>query len=137
MTPTPPEHYSTQPLTPVTWDDFAALVEANNGVWGGCWCIGFHPEGLTEQSTRAGNREATRAHVDRRPSTQRLPPHRPGDPVRRVRIRARPADRHVALGDAHDPSRRFRLTGQVAGQTWATGDPVVSTRPPCHCTNDG
>ena len=31
---------------PDTWDDFAALVEANNGVWGGCWCMGFHPEGL-------------------------------------------------------------------------------------------
>ena len=29
--------------TPDTWDDFAALVESNNGVWGGCWCMGFHP----------------------------------------------------------------------------------------------
>ena len=37
--------YTTRLLTPDTWDDFAALVEANNGVWGGCWCIGFHPEG--------------------------------------------------------------------------------------------
>lgn len=25
-----------------TWDAFARLVEANNGVWGGCWCLGFH-----------------------------------------------------------------------------------------------
>lgn len=25
-----------------TWSAFAALVEANNGVWGGCWCMGFH-----------------------------------------------------------------------------------------------
>ena len=25
-----------------TWDAFAALVEANNGVFGGCWCLGFH-----------------------------------------------------------------------------------------------
>ena len=31
--------YTTRLLTPRTWDDFAALVEANNGVWGGCWCI--------------------------------------------------------------------------------------------------
>ena len=38
--------YDTRLLTPETWDDFAALVEANNGVWGGCWCMGFHPEGL-------------------------------------------------------------------------------------------
>jgi len=25
-----------------TWPAFARLVEANNGVWGGCWCMGFH-----------------------------------------------------------------------------------------------
>lgn len=38
--------YTSRLLTSDTWDDFAALVEANNGVWGGCWCMGFHPEGL-------------------------------------------------------------------------------------------
>ena len=37
--------YTTQPLTADTWGDFAGLVEANNGVWGGCWCMGFHPGG--------------------------------------------------------------------------------------------
>jgi hypothetical protein len=26
--------YSTRPLTAETWDDFAKLVEANNGIWG-------------------------------------------------------------------------------------------------------
>ena len=55
--------YTTRLLTPDTWDDFAALVEANNGVWGGCWCIGFHPEGISKDSTVAGNREAKLAHV--------------------------------------------------------------------------
>ncbi|WP_152361499.1 GNAT family N-acetyltransferase [Microlunatus speluncae] len=25
-----------------TWDRFAELVERNNGIFGGCWCIGFH-----------------------------------------------------------------------------------------------
>jgi GNAT superfamily N-acetyltransferase len=25
-----------------TWDAFAELVERNNGIFGGCWCIGFH-----------------------------------------------------------------------------------------------
>lgn len=25
-----------------TWPAFAELVEANNGVWGGCWCTAFH-----------------------------------------------------------------------------------------------
>jgi GNAT superfamily N-acetyltransferase len=61
-----PPRYTTKHLSPDTWDDFAALVEANNGVWGGCWCIGFHPEGITKESTAAVNREAKRAHVDNR-----------------------------------------------------------------------
>jgi GNAT superfamily N-acetyltransferase len=34
-----------RPLDESTWDAFAELVERNNGVFGGCWCIGFHPEG--------------------------------------------------------------------------------------------
>src|SRR3954462_15707044 len=56
-----PDGYRTRPLSPETWDDFARLVEANNGVWGGCWCMGFHSEGLS--STAADNRSAKRAHV--------------------------------------------------------------------------
>jgi ribosomal protein S18 acetylase RimI-like enzyme len=55
--------FSARPLAPDTWEDFARLVEANNGVWGGCWCIGFHVEGLPPGRTVAGNREAKRAHV--------------------------------------------------------------------------
>jgi hypothetical protein len=55
--------YTTKQLTPETWDDFAALVEANNGVWGGCWCIAFHPEGVGKGSTREDNRIAKRHHV--------------------------------------------------------------------------
>lgn len=55
--------YITRPLSPETWDDFARLVEANNGVWGGCWCMGFHTEGLSKHSTAAGNRRAKEAHV--------------------------------------------------------------------------
>ena len=31
-----------KPLGPDTWDDFAALAERHNGVWGGCWCTWFH-----------------------------------------------------------------------------------------------
>jgi hypothetical protein len=57
--------YTTKPLASSTWDDFAALVEANNGVWGGCWCMGFHPEGVGQGHTPAGNRDAKRAHVRR------------------------------------------------------------------------
>jgi len=58
-----PPDFTTKPLTPDTWDDFAALVEANNGVWGGCWCMGFHPEGVGEGRTPEGNREAKREHT--------------------------------------------------------------------------
>ena len=55
--------YTTRPLSPDTWADFAMLVEANAAVWGGCWCMGFHPEGVGEGRTREGNREAKRAHT--------------------------------------------------------------------------
>ena len=54
--------YTTRPRTADTWGDFAALVEANNAVWGGCWCMGFHPEGVGKGSTVSQNREGqTRA----------------------------------------------------------------------------
>lgn len=53
--------FSTRPLTPDSWDDFARLVEASNGVWGGCWCIGFHPDGFG--ASVAANRAAKQAHV--------------------------------------------------------------------------
>jgi hypothetical protein len=58
--------YTTRPLSEDTWDDFARLVEANNGVWGGCWCMGFHPEGVGKGSTAEENRAAKREHVRRR-----------------------------------------------------------------------
>jgi GNAT superfamily N-acetyltransferase len=37
--------YTIKALDETTWDAFAALVDRNNGVFGGCWCLGFHPEG--------------------------------------------------------------------------------------------
>jgi GNAT superfamily N-acetyltransferase len=36
--------YEIRPLDESTWDAWATLVEANNGVFGGCWCIGFHED---------------------------------------------------------------------------------------------
>ena len=32
-------------LDMTTWSNFARLVEAHNGVWGGCWCMAFHAKG--------------------------------------------------------------------------------------------
>jgi hypothetical protein len=34
--------YLIRPLEESTWPAFADLVERDGGVWGGCWCIGFH-----------------------------------------------------------------------------------------------
>jgi GNAT superfamily N-acetyltransferase len=39
--------YATARLDPDTWTAFAELVERNNGVFGGCWCMGGYPEGLS------------------------------------------------------------------------------------------
>jgi GNAT superfamily N-acetyltransferase len=49
--------YTVKALDETTWDAFAALVERNNGVFGGCWCMGFHPEGVGKETTRELNRK--------------------------------------------------------------------------------
>jgi GNAT superfamily N-acetyltransferase len=53
----------TRPLDTTTWPDFAALVERHNGVWGGCWCMGFHTEGVGRGRTVALNRECKETRV--------------------------------------------------------------------------
>jgi GNAT superfamily N-acetyltransferase len=59
--------YTTSPLEASTWDAFAELVERNNGIYGGCWCIAYHsdykrgvsdPRTLKEQLVRAGRAHA-------------------------------------------------------------------------------
>jgi hypothetical protein len=48
--------FTTRALTPDTWDDFAALAEAHNGVWSGCWCMAFHDwhgRGVSAEVNRA------------------------------------------------------------------------------------
>jgi GNAT superfamily N-acetyltransferase len=42
--------YTVRALDESTWPAFADLVERNGGVFGGCWCIGFHPEGCDRQT---------------------------------------------------------------------------------------
>ncbi len=48
--------FSVKSLNETTWPDFARLVERHNGVWGGCWCMAFHPEGVGRTKTASQNR---------------------------------------------------------------------------------
>jgi GNAT superfamily N-acetyltransferase len=52
-------NYTTKPLDPSTWPDFARLVEANNGVWGGCWCTWYHeqPDDVEDSAAYRRNRK--------------------------------------------------------------------------------
>ena len=53
---------TTRALDMDTWLDFAALVEANNGVWGGCWCMWYHGKAESEEPPEA-KRELKRCRV--------------------------------------------------------------------------
>ena len=55
--------YRVRPLDPETWPDFARLVEANGGIWGGCWCLAFHAgdrRDLTPDARRAAKEALVR-----------------------------------------------------------------------------
>ena len=58
------EELTVRPLTPETWDAFAALVERHNGIFGGCWCIWFHPDCAERGQGYEGNRALKRRHVE-------------------------------------------------------------------------
>ena len=49
--------YDVKPLNEETWPDFARLVERHNGVWGGCWCMSFHPEGYERGGDHRAQKE--------------------------------------------------------------------------------
>ena len=51
-----------RPLDESTWPAFASLVEANGGIFGGCWCVGMHPDGFDPRGAE-GNRERKHAMV--------------------------------------------------------------------------
>ena len=59
--------FTSRPLDASTWDAFAELVERNNGVFGGCWCLGFHPEsrqqGVGRRTVKEDRVRTDRAHV--------------------------------------------------------------------------
>ena len=49
--------YVIRALDESTWPAFADLVERNGGIFGGCWCMSFHPEG-NEKSAQPNGRRA-------------------------------------------------------------------------------
>jgi ribosomal protein S18 acetylase RimI-like enzyme len=49
--------FVTKLLTPETWPAFAELVERHGGVWGGCWCMEFHPDGKLRDAKRRERKE--------------------------------------------------------------------------------
>lgn len=51
-----------EPLDVSTWPAFADLVERNGGVFGGCWCMGFHPAPTAEEAA-VGKKERKLARV--------------------------------------------------------------------------
>lgn len=59
--------FTTVPLDGSTWDLFAELVERNNGIFGGCWCIGWHPErgqrGIDHREVKEQRVRTDRAHA--------------------------------------------------------------------------
>ncbi len=54
--------YNIKALSAATWPDFAALVEKHNGVWGGCWCMEFHPDGKERSTARREKKEQRVRH---------------------------------------------------------------------------
>ena len=44
--------YRTAALEESTWPAYRELIERNNGVFGGCWCLGFHHEGAPPKAPR-------------------------------------------------------------------------------------
>ena len=52
--------YVVRALDESTWPAFATLVEDNNGVFGGCWCMGFHEDA---RGTEPPKRERKLARV--------------------------------------------------------------------------
>jgi ribosomal protein S18 acetylase RimI-like enzyme len=59
--------YTIRALDAATWDAFAELVERNNGIYGGCWCIAFHLEpgdrGIDYRAAKEARVASDRAHA--------------------------------------------------------------------------
>lgn len=56
--------YVVRPLGPGTWPAYAELAQRHNGVWGGCWCLWFHPASPEKGQSPEGNRALKRRLVE-------------------------------------------------------------------------
>ena len=91
--------YTTRALDHTTWEAFEELVVRNNGVFGGCWCMGGYAEGLsrTDPEVNRANKHRRvqdgRAHAalvfDERGQAQGWCQY--GDPVELARVKHRRA----------------------------------------------
>lgn len=58
------DRFTVEPLTPATWPLFDALVERHGGIFGGCWCIAFHPDSEERGQGAEANRALKRRFVE-------------------------------------------------------------------------
>ena len=55
--------HTVRPLGLDTWDAYADLIARHNSVWGGCWCLAFHPKSPERGKSLEGNRALKRRLV--------------------------------------------------------------------------
>lgn len=56
--------YEIKALSAETWAAFDDLVMRHNGIFGGCWCIWFHPDGPERGQGAEANRSLKRQYVE-------------------------------------------------------------------------
>ena len=56
--------YEIKPLTSATWPAFDDLVVRHNGIFGGCYCIAFHPDGPERGQGKEANRALKCSYVE-------------------------------------------------------------------------
>ena len=56
--------YEIRALSADTWPAFDDLVVRHNGIFGGCWCIWFHPDGPERGQGAEANRALKRRYVE-------------------------------------------------------------------------
>jgi GNAT superfamily N-acetyltransferase len=59
------ESFTIAPLSPEAWPAFDAMVQRHNGIFGGCWCIWFHPDGPERGQGAEANRALKKAYVEK------------------------------------------------------------------------